>query len=52
MNVKIAYIVFMVRDKHMVSMKHYWEVDVGLTESAKKNLTMDDLEEVISRSRK
>ena len=50
-NVKVAYIVFMVQDKHMVTMKHYWEVDIGLLESA-KNLTLDDLEEVISRSRK
>ncbi len=32
-----------VRDRHMVIMKHYWEVDVGLSESA-KNLTLDDLE--------
>ncbi len=50
-NVKVAYIVFMVQDKHMVTMKHYWEVDIGLLESA-QNLTLDDLEEVISRSRK
>jgi len=34
-NVKIAYIFFMVRDKHVVTMKHYWEVDIGLSESAK-----------------
>ncbi len=25
-----------VRDRHMVNMKHYWEVDFGLSESAKK----------------
>ncbi len=37
MNVKVAYIVFMVQDKHMVTMKHYWEVDIGLLESAKKS---------------
>ncbi len=36
-----------VRDRHMVTMKHYWEVDIGLSESAKK-LTSDDLDEVIS----
>ncbi len=48
-NVKIAYIFFMVRDKHMVTMKHYWEVDIGLSESV-NNLTVDDLKEVISRS--
>ena len=35
-NVKIAYIVLTVRDRHMVTMKHYWEVDIGLLESAKK----------------
>ncbi len=40
-----------VRDRHMVTMKHYWEVEVGPSESA-KNLTLGDLEEVISRSRK
>ena len=34
--VKIAYIFFMVRDKHVITMKHYWEVDIGLSESAKK----------------
>ena len=33
----------MVRDKHVVTMKHYWEVDIGLSESA-KNLTLDDLQ--------
>ena len=33
----------------MVSMRHYWEVDIGLSESA-KNLTLDDLEKVILRS--
>ena len=51
-NVKIAYIVFMVRDKH----NGYYETllgsrDIGRSESAKK-LTLDDLEEVISRSRR
>ena len=35
-NVKIAYIFFMVRDKHMLTMKHYWEVDIELSESANK----------------
>ena len=35
----------------MVTMKHYWEVDIGVSESAKK-LTSDDLDGVISRSRK
>ncbi len=29
----------------MITMKQYWEVDVGLSESA-KNLMLDDLEEV------
>ena len=33
-----------VRDRLMVTMKHYWEVDIGLSESA-KNATLDDLEE-------
>ena len=28
----------------MVTMRHYWEVDIGLSESAK--MTLDDLEEV------
>ena len=32
----------------MVTMRHCWEVDIGLSESAKK-LTLDDLEEVISK---
>ena len=36
---------------HMVTMELYWEVDIGLSESAKKS-TLGDLEEVISRSRK
>ncbi len=40
-----------VQDMHMVTMKHYWEVDIELSESTTK-LTLDDLEEVISRSRK
>ena len=35
-NVKIAYDFLMVRNKHVVTMKHYWEVDIGLSESAKK----------------
>jgi hypothetical protein len=34
----------------VVTMKHYWEVHIGLSESAKK-FTLDNLEEVISRSR-
>ncbi len=42
-NVKIAYIFLMVRDKHVVIVKHYWEVDIRLSESA-KHLTLDDLE--------
>ncbi len=48
---KIAYISLTVRDMHMVTMKHYWEVDIGLSESA-KNLTLDDLDldGIISRS--
>ncbi len=46
-DVKVAYIVFMVQDKHY----GYYETLLGLLESA-KNLTLDDLEEVISRSRK
>jgi len=41
--VKIAYIFLMVRDKHMITIKHYWEVDIGLLESA-KNLMSDDLD--------
>ena len=32
-----------VRDRHVVTMKHYWEVDIGLSESA-NNLTLDDLD--------
>jgi len=51
-NVKIADIFLMVRDKHVVTMKHLWEVDIGLSESIKKNFTPDDLDSVISRSRK
>jgi len=35
-NVKIANIFLMVRDKHVVTMKHVWEVDIGLSESVKK----------------
>ena len=38
MNVKIVYILLMVRDKHGVTMKHQWEVDTGLSESAKNDL--------------
>ena len=34
MNVKIAYIFLMVRDRHVVAMKHYWEFDIWLSESA------------------
>ena len=45
-NVKITYIVLMLREKHVVTMKHYWEVDIGLSESA-QNLTLNDIEEVI-----
>jgi hypothetical protein len=49
-NVKKAYIFLMVRDKHvgLVTMKIYWEFDIGLSESANKL----DLEGVIARSRK
>ncbi len=50
-NVKIANIFLMVRDKHMVTMKHLWEVDIGLSES-KTKLTPADLDGIISRSRK
>ena len=50
-NVKIANIFLMVQDKHVVTMKHCWEVDIGLSDP-QKNLTLDDIEEVISRSRK
>ena len=39
----------MLRAKHVVSMKHCWEVDIRLSKSA-KHLTLDDLEEVISMS--
>ncbi len=35
-NVKIANIFLMVGDKHVVIMKHFWELDVGLSESAIK----------------
>ena len=35
-NVKIAYIVLIVQDKPVVTMKHYWEVDIGVSESTKK----------------
>jgi hypothetical protein len=34
---KIAYIFLMERDKNVVTIKHCWEVDIGLSESAKKN---------------
>ena len=30
---KIAYIFLTVRDRHIVTMKHIWEVDIGLSES-------------------
>ncbi len=39
-----------VRDRPMVTVRQYCEVDIGLSESA-KNVTLDDLEEVNSRSR-
>jgi hypothetical protein len=39
-----------VQDGPMVTMGHYFEVNVGLSESA--NLTLDDLDKVISISRK
>jgi len=48
---KIANIFLMVRDKHVVTMKHLREVDVGLSNSV-KNLTPCDLDGIISRSRK
>ncbi len=35
-NVKIANIFLMVQDKHMVTLKHLWEVDIGLSESVTK----------------
>ena len=35
-NVKIANIFLTVSDRHFVIMKHYWEVDIGLSESAKR----------------
>jgi len=34
--VKIVNIFLMVRDKHVVTMKHLWEVDIGLPESVKE----------------
>ena len=34
--VKIANIFLMVRDKHLVTMKHLWEVYIGLSESINK----------------
>ncbi len=34
--VKIANIFLMVRDKHVVTMKDLWEVDIGLSESVEK----------------
>ena len=46
-NVKVTNIFSMVRGKHGVIMKHLWEVDTGLSESA-KNLTLGDLKEGIS----
>ena len=45
-NVKIANIFLLVLDKHVVTMKHLWEVDIELSESAKK-LNLDDFEGVI-----
>ncbi len=36
MNVKIANIFLLVRDKDVVTMKHLWEVDIGLSESITK----------------
>ncbi len=35
-NMKIAKIFLTVRDMHMVTMKNYWEVDIGLSESVKR----------------
>ena len=40
---KIAEVVSVVRDKDVVTTKRYWEVDIRLSESAKK-LIFDDLE--------
>ena len=34
--VKIANIFLMVRDKHVDTKKHLWEVDIGLSESVNK----------------
>ncbi len=36
-NVKIAYIFLMVRDKHVVIMKHYWKVDIWLSDSVTRS---------------
>ncbi len=33
-NEKMAYIFLMVQDEHVVTMKHYWEFDIWLSESA------------------
>ncbi len=43
MNVKIACIFLMARGRHIVTMKHLWEVDIGLSEPH-TNLTLDDLD--------
>jgi hypothetical protein len=48
MNVQMAYNFLMVRDTHVITMKYYWKVDIGHSESA-KNWTLDYLEEVILR---
>jgi len=40
-----------VPDRPMVTMEHYWEVNIGLSEFA-ETLTFGDIEQVISRSRK
>ncbi len=34
-NVKIAYVFMVVRDMHVVTMKHYWKIDMGLSEIRK-----------------
>ena len=49
-NVKIAYAFLTVRDRHMVTMKHYWEVDIGLSESAKNRPWMTFSKVQIERS--
>ena len=47
-HVKIAYILLMVRDRRTISMKHYWEIDIGLSEPENK-FTLDNLGVFISR---